>query len=233
VYGCPRAACAAYAAVVIVDLSHEIVAGMTTYPGMAPPQVHVVTSREESAARLGTGVSFEIGATTLVGNTGTYLDSPYHYHPGHADLAQVPLERLVNVPVALVHAFGEPMVTAAHLGDPGALWGRAVLVYTGWARHWGTPRYLEPDCPHLTADAVEVLVNANVALVGIDSLNIDNPRDPHRPAHHGLLGADIPIIEHLTNLDRVPADGARLTALPPPVRGMASFPVRAVATYDA
>jgi arylformamidase len=221
-----------YAPVVIVDLSHEIVAGMTTYPGVAPPRVGVVTSREESAARLGTGVSFEIGSATLVGNTGTYLDSPYHYHPGRADIAQLPLERLVNAPIALVHAFGEPVVTATHLGDPGALWGRAVLVYTGWARHWGTPRYLEPDCPHLAADAVEVLVNANVAVVGIDSLNIDDPTDPHRPAHHGLLGADIPIIEHLTNLDRVPVDGARLTALPAPVRGMASFPVRAVATYE-
>ncbi|GAA1822342.1 cyclase family protein [Planosporangium flavigriseum] len=217
----------------IVDLSHEIVSGMTTYPGIAPPRVTVVTSREQSAARLGTGVSFEIGSAALVGNTGTYLDSPYHFHADRADVAQVPLERLVNVPVAIVDAFGEPEVTAAHLGDPGALWGKAVLVYTGWARHWGTSRYLETDCPHLTADAVEALVNANVALVGIDSLNIDDPADPNRPAHHGLLGADIPIIEHLTNLDRVPADGARLTALPAPVRGMASFPVRAVATYDA
>ncbi|MGC9667838.1 cyclase family protein [Planosporangium sp. 12N6] len=217
----------------IIDLSHEIVAGMTTYPGMAPPEVRVTISRDESAARLGTGVSFEIGAMTLVGNTGTYLDSPYHFHPDRADLAHLPLERLVNVPAVVVSAFGESEVTAAHLGDPAALWGRAVLVYTGWARYWGTPRYLEPDCPHLTADAVEVLINANVALVGIDSLNIDDPRDPYRPAHHGLLGADIPVIEHLTNLDRVPAEGARLTALPAPVRGMASFPVRVVATYGS
>ncbi|WP_205863229.1 cyclase family protein [Planosporangium thailandense] len=217
----------------IVDLSHEIVAGMTTYPGMAPPRVQVATSREDSAARLSAGVSFEIASASLVGNTGTYVDAPYHYHRERADVAQLPLERLVNVPIAVVHAFDVPAVTAAHLGDPGALWGRAVLVYTGWARYWQTPRYLDLDCPHLTADAVEVLVNANVAVVGIDSLNIDDPRDPDRPAHHGLLGADIPIIEHLTNLDRVPVTGARLVALPPPVRGMASFPVRAVATYEA
>ncbi|GII24425.1 cyclase family protein [Planosporangium mesophilum] len=217
----------------IIDLSHEIVAGMTTYPGTAPPRVEVVTPRAESAARLGTGVSFEIGSVTLVGNTGTYLDSPYHYHADRADIARLPLERLVNVAAVVVHAFGVTAVTAAHLGDPGALWGKAVLVYTGWARYWRTPRYLDLDCPHLTADAVEALVAANVALVGIDSLNIDDPTDPDRPAHHGLLGADIPIIEHLTNLDRVPVTGARLTALPAPVRGMASFPVRAVATYQA
>jgi kynurenine formamidase len=217
---------------VIIDLSHEIVAGMTTYPGLATPRLSVATSREESAARLGSGASFEIESVTLVGNTGTYIDAPYHYHPDRADVAQLPLERLVNVPIAMVHAFGERAVTAAHLGDPGALWGKAVLVYTGWARHWGTPRYLAPDCPHLTADAVEALVNANVALVGIDSLNIDGPTDSRRPAHHGLLGADIPIVEHLTNLERVPTEGARLTALPAPVRGMASFPVRAVAIYE-
>jgi kynurenine formamidase len=218
--------------VVIIDLSHQIVADMTTYPGMAPPRVAVTTSREESAARLGTGVSFEIGSATLVGNTGTYLDSPYHYHPDRADIAQLPLERLVNVPVVVIHAFGEQVVTAAHLGHPGTLWGKAVLVHTGWARYWRTPRYLDLDCPHLAADAVEALVNANVALVGIDSLNIDDPMDPHRPAHHGLLGADIPIIEHLTNLERVPVEGARLTALPAPIRAMASFPVRVVATYE-
>jgi kynurenine formamidase len=214
---------------VIVDLSHEIVAGMTTYPGLASPELRVTISRESSAQRLSPGVSFEIEAMTLLGNTGTYVDSPYHFHADRADLARLPLERLVNVPIVLVRAVGEQAVTADHLGDPGRLWGKAVLVHTGWARHWGTPAYLELSCPHLTAAAVEVLVGANVAVVGIDSLNIDAPTDPNRPAHHGLLGADIPIIEHLTNLDAVPDSGARLTGLPAPVRGMASFPVRAVA----
>lgn len=213
----------------IVDLSHEIVAGMTTYPGIAAPELRVATSRAESGARLGSGASFEINAITLAGNTGTYVDSPYHFHADRADLARLPLERLVNVPIVVVRAVGKREVTGADLGDPGRLWGTAVLVHTGWARHWGTPRYLTFDCPHLTADAVEVLVGANVALVGIDSLNIDDPADPRRPAHHGLLGADIPIAEHLTNLEAVPDTGARLIALPPPVRAMASFPVRAVA----
>jgi arylformamidase len=217
---------------VIIDLSHEIVAGMTTYPGIAAPQIQVATSRAESAARLGTGVSFEINAITLAGNTGTYLDSPYHFHGDRADLAGLPLERLVNVPIVMVRAVGQPAVGAADLGDPGRLWGKAVLVHTGWARHWGAPRYLDFDCPHLTADAVDVLVAANVALLGIDSLNVDAPVDPRRPAHHGLLGADIPVVEHLTNLESVPDTGARLIALPAPVRAMATFPIRAVAVVD-
>jgi kynurenine formamidase len=217
---------------VIIDLSHEITAGMTTYPGLAVPELQTVTSRSESAARLGSGASFEINSITLVGNTGTYVDSPYHFHADRADLAGLPLERLVNVPIVVVRAQGKRDVTAADLGDPGRLRGKAVLVHTGWAQHWGTPRYLDFDCPHLAADAVEVLVNAGVAVVGIDSLNIDDPNDPRRPTHHGLLGAGIPIVEHLTNLEAVPDTGAHLVALPPPVRAMASFPVRAVAVVS-
>jgi kynurenine formamidase len=216
----------------IVDLSHEIVAGMHTHPDIPPPRLQITTSRVASAARLSSGPSFEIESLTLVGNTGTYVDAPYHYHADRADLAQLPLERLVNVPITIVRAVGRTEVIAADLGDPDRLWGRAVLVHTGWARHWGTPRYLDLDCPHLTADAVDTLVAANAALVGIDSLNIDNPNDPDRPAHRRLLGADIPILEHLTNLGSVPDTGARLIALPPPVRAMASFPVRAVAVYE-
>jgi arylformamidase len=217
----------------IIDLSHEIVAGLVTYPGLAAPRIEVAVSREQSAGRLTGGASFEIESLTLVGNTGTYIDAPYHYHAGRDDVAAVPLDRLVNVPVVAVRVTGRTAVTASDLGDPARLRGTAVLLHTGWAAHWGTPRYHDLDCPHLTAGAVAVLVEAGVAVVGIDSLNIDDPSDPARPAHRELLRAGIPIIEHLANLDAVPATGARLIALPAPVRGMASFPVRAVAVTGA
>jgi kynurenine formamidase len=210
----------------IIDLSHPI--GTFTYPGLPPPELRTVVTREETAARLAPGISFEIEALTLVGNTGTYIDSPFHYHAHLADIAGLPLERIVDVPVTVVQAVGLTSVGRDRLGDAGRLAGRAVLIHTGWSRRWGTPEYTNQDCPHLTADAVAALIEADVAVVGIDSLNIDNPGDPARPAHQGLLGAGIPIIEHLTNLAAVP-DGARLTALPAPVRGMASFPVRAIA----
>ena len=206
---------------------------MRTYPGLAGPQLQTVVSRKESAGRLGSGVSLEIAAITLVGNTGTYVDAPFHFHADRADVAQLPLERLVNVPIVMIQVRDRSEVSADDLGERDRLWGRAVLVHTGWSRHWGTDRYLDFDCPHLRADAVDALVDANVAVVGIDSLNIDDPSDPDRPAHDHLLGADIPIIEHLTNLQAVPDAGARLTAVPPPARGMASFPVRAIAVYEA
>jgi len=206
---------------------------MRTYPGLAGPQLQTVVSRMESAERLGSGVSLEIAAITLVGNTGTYVDAPFHFHADRADVAQLPLERLVNVPIVMIQVRDRSEVSADDLGERDRLWGRAVLVHTGWSRHWGTDRYLDFGCPHLRADAVDALVDANVAVVGIDSLNIDDPSDPDRPAHDHLLGADIPIIEHLTNLQAVPDAGARLTAVPPPARGMASFPVRAIAVYEA
>jgi arylformamidase len=214
---------------VIVELSHPVEAGMPTYPGLESPSLRTVVSRDESAHHLEPGVSFEIDALTLVGNTATYLDSPFHFHADRADLAGLPVERLVNVPIIVIRAVEARAVTAAHLGDPSRLWGKAVLINTEWSRHWGNERYFEFDNPFLAADAVDALVAANVAIVGIDSLNIDDPIDPRRPAHNGLLGADIPVIEHLANLRSVPDEGARLIAVPAPVRAMASFPVRALA----
>ncbi len=211
-----------------IDLSHPIEAGMTTYPGMPVPRLSTYVSRRETADRLSDGVSFHIAGIEMVANTGTYLDAPFHFHEDGPDVADLTVERLVDVPVTVVRATGHARVGAERFGDPGRLWGQAVLVETGWSRHWGTSAYLSGS-PFLTADAARLLVEANVALVGIDALNIDDVDDPRRPVHQGLLGAGIPILEHLCGLSGLPDTGARLTALPPPVRGMGTFPVRAVA----
>jgi kynurenine formamidase len=157
-------------------------------------------------------VSGDLGADT----SGTRLVAPSHLYADRADLAHLPLERLVNVSIVVIRVYAQREITADDLGDPGVLWGKAVLVYTGWAR---TP---DLDRPFLADAAAGKLIDANVALVGLDS-GIDEP------ARRALLGNDIPIVEHLTNLDRLPEIGSRLTVVPPPVRGMASFPVRAVA----
>lgn len=211
-----------------IDLSHPIEHSMVTYPGLPAPTVTIHTSREESAARLADGVSLHIGRIDMVANTGTYLDAPYHFHATGAHIADLPLERLVDVPAVCVQAHGLPVIRPEQLGDPARLWGKAVLVHTGWSRHWGSEQYLTGS-PYLDAGAARVLIDANIALLGIDALNVDDPTDPARPVHHGLLGADIPIVEHLTNLGALPDDGFRLTALPAPVRGLGTFPVRAVA----
>jgi kynurenine formamidase len=169
-----------------------------------------------------------------VANTGTYLDVPFHRFDGGADLSQVPLSRLVDVPGVLVDAGGEdePGVSAKWFGDLDVT-GRAVLVRTGWDRHWGTPAYGRAGHPFLTADAVDWLVAREPAVVGIDSVNIDDMTDLTRPAHTGLLAAGIPILEHMCGLDRLPAKGFRLHAAPVAVAGMGTFPVRAYALVDA
>jgi kynurenine formamidase len=215
----------------LVDLSHPITAGMTTYPGLAGPEIETYISRADSAARLAPGVSFHIGRLSMVANTGTYLDAPFHFHEAGADTAALPLERLVDVPMVVVDARAHRTISAEALPSVRELGGTAVLFHTDWSRHWGTSEYFE-NSPHLLRDTVEVLIEAGVALVGIDALNIDDVNDLARPAHHGLLGAGIPIVEHLTNLAELPQRGARLTAIPPPVVGMGTMPVRAVAVVE-
>lgn len=212
----------------LVDLSHPIVAGMTTYPGLPGPEIETFIGREESAGRLAPGVSFHIGRICMVANTGTYLDAPFHFFSSGADTAGLPLERLVDLRTVVVDARTDIRVEADRLRGLPDVAGAAVLVRTDWSRHWGTAQYSHGS-PHLSRDAVQWLIGAGVALVGIDALNIDDVNDIARPAHVGLLGAGIPIIEHMTGLQALPAEGARLTAVPPPVVGMGTMPVRAVA----
>ncbi|MBA2769157.1 MAG: cyclase family protein [Sporichthyaceae bacterium] len=216
----------------VVDLSHPIVAGMSTYPGLPPPEIDTIISREESAQRLAPGVSFHIGRLCMVANTGTYLDAPFHFHESGPDTAALAPDRLAERPVVVVDARGVTRIGAERLRGLPGLADMAVLVRTDWSNHWGTSQYAIGS-PHLSRDAVQVLIDAGVALVGIDALNIDDVSDLSRPAHHGLLGAGVPIIEHMTNLASLPPVGARLTAVPPPVVGMGTMPVRAVAIVDS
>jgi arylformamidase len=217
----------------IVDLSHAVEAGMITYPGLPTPEIRHHLAREASRGHYAPGVEFQIDMITLCGNTGTYIDSPFHRFEDGIDLARLPLERLVDVPAVRIDVTGMTGLAVdvdALRGHD--LAGRAVLVHTGFDRHWGTAAYLQ-DNPFLTRAAAELLVAAGVALVGIDSLNVDNTGDLARPAHSVLLRAGIPVVEHMTNLGRVPVMGARFTALPAPIRGTGTFPVRAVARVPA
>jgi kynurenine formamidase len=204
---------------------------MVTYPGLPAPRISTYLSREASASNLAPGTSFHIGRIDLVANTGTYLDSPWHFHADGMDLAALPLDRTADLDAVVLTPPG-PVVDAAMLDrTPGGtdVRGRAVLLHTGWSRHWRTQRYADADAPYLTADGAERLAAGGAVLVGIDSINIDSRADPRRPAHSTLLGAGIPVLEHLCNLDRLPATGLRLHAAPVAVRGLGTFPVRAYA----
>ena len=212
-----------------IDLSHEIVDGMVTHPGLPAPSITTFLTHEASAARYAPGTTFEIGRIDLVANTGTYLDTPAHRFPGRPDLAGLDLELVVDLQGVLVDCrHRAERAIGPEVFDGIALAGRAVLVATGWDEHWGTPAYLS-DNPFLTEAAARHLVAAGVRLIGIDSLNVDSLADPRRPAHTVILGAGIPLVEHLTGLGALPPDGWRFFAVPPRIRGMATFPVRAFA----
>jgi kynurenine formamidase len=215
-----------------VDLSHTIEDGMITYKGLPAPLICDHLSRADSRAHYAPGTEFQIGRITMVANTGTYIDSPFHrYADGH-DVAGFALDSIADVDAVVVHLDGMrgraiPRSELAALDVA----GKAVLVHTGWSRHWRTDAYFE-NHPFLTAEAAAYLRDAGARLVGIDSFNIDDTTDLARPVHTTLLGAGIPIVEHLTALDALPASGLRFSAVPPKVRGLGTFPVRAFATFD-
>ncbi|WP_328904582.1 MULTISPECIES: cyclase family protein [unclassified Streptomyces] len=214
----------------IIDLSHTIEHGMDTYPGLPGPELSDHLSREESRGRYPAGTEFHIGSITMVANTGTYLDTPFHRYPDGPDLSALDLSRLADVEGVVIDATGiEGRSVGPELLDGVEVTGRAVLIRTGWDRHWRTPRYADAGHPFLSASAVERLVARKPAAVGIDSVNIDDMADLTRPAHTGLLAAEICVIEHLRGLEDLPSDGFRFHAVPAPVAGLGSFPVRAYA----
>jgi arylformamidase len=103
---------------------------------------------------------------------------------------------------------------------------RAVLIETGYGKLWGTPAYYK-EYPYLTQDAAEYLRDEGAVLVAIDTLNIDDNSNPHRPVHSILLAAGIPIVENICNLEELPTEGFRFSAVPMKLQGMSAFPVRA------
>lgn len=213
----------------IIDLSHVIEESMTTYKGLPGPHICDYWTREGSAENYDDGSSFQIGRIDMVANTGTYLDSPFHRYADGTDLAELPLSSLADLPAIVVRRPWENGLPAGPAHFEGFdVRGKAVLIHTGWDRHWRTERYGE-DHPFVTADAADWLVEEGAILVGIDSNNIDDTRVRARPVHTKLLAANIPICEHMTNLGSLPDEGFRFSAVPPKVRGMGTFPVRAYA----
>ncbi|HKG93583.1 MAG TPA: cyclase family protein [Gemmatimonadaceae bacterium] len=214
----------------LIDLSHTVEDGMVTYDGLPAPHVCDFLSREDSRSRYAPGTEFQIGRIEMVGNTGTYVDSPFHRFADGADLAALPLESVADLSGVVLRAAvrRERGISAADFGGLDVR-DRGVLVHTGWDRHWRTPEYWSGRHPFLTRDAAEWLARSGARFVGIDSYNIDDTADLERPAHTALLGRGIPVGEHFCNLAELPDEGFRLSAVPVKVRGFGTFPVRAFA----
>ncbi len=214
----------------LLDLSHTIEDGLITYKGLPAPIICDYLSREESKSHYSEGTTFHIGKIEMIANTGTYLDSPFHRFADGKDLSDLKLEQLAALEGVLVRIpenHGRAIDADCFKGLD--IRGKAVLVHTGWARHWKTDQYFEGHS-FLTANAAEMLKDGGATLVGIDSYNIDDTEDGKRPVHTTLLGADIPIVEHMCNLEQIP-EGSKFSfyAVPVKVKQFGTFPVRAFA----
>lgn len=211
-----------------IDLSHTVEDGLITYKGLPAPIICDYLSREASREHYAQGTEFHIGKIEMVANTGTYLDSPYHRYADGKDMSQLQLPSLANLEAVVIRAANSDRgISRDALHNVDAK-GKAVLIHTGWDRHWKTDQYFEGH-PFLTKDAAKYLNDSGATLVGIDSLNIDDINDGFRPVHTLLLGAEIPIVEHLCNLHLLPDKGFKFFAVPVKVKDFGTFPVRAFA----
>jgi arylformamidase len=212
----------------LIDLSHTLINGMITYKGLPGPVICDFLSREESESHYAEGTTFHIGKIEMVANTGTYIDSPFHRYTEGKDLSELTLESTANLEAIVFHT--KPGVRAINpqLFEGSDVQGMAVLIHTGWDQYWGTDQYFEGH-PFLTREAAQWLKDGGAVLVGIDSLNLDDTDDGERPAHSILLGADIPVVEHLCGLSQLPDNGFRFNAVPVKVEKFGTFPVRAYA----
>ena len=211
-----------------IDLSHPIEDGMKAYPGFPPPKIQAFITREDSRSRYGGKAEFYIGRVDMVGNVGTYVDSPFHRHAKGLDLSQIPLESIAGIAGIVVD--GQPSANRSIkiACSESEVADRAVLIRTGWDETWGTERYWELG-PFLSDESIDLLIRSKAKLAGVDFWNIDDTENKARPAHTRLLGANIVIVEHLANLSALPRTGFRFYAVPPRIVNGASFPVRAFA----
>ena len=214
----------------LIDVCHSIEDGMITYQGLPAPVITDHLSREASREKYAPGTEFHIGKIELVANTGTYLDTPFHRYARGRDLAGLDLYSVANLEGLVVRVTGKEI--SADLFSGLEVKNRAVLLHTGWDRHWRTDEYFSGSHPFLTADGAEYLAKSGAALVGIDSYNIDATSDAARPAHSILLGHDIPIVEHLCGLNDLPDTGFKFFAVPIKIKRFGTFPVRAFGLLD-
>jgi kynurenine formamidase len=212
----------------LIDLSHTVEHGMITYKGIPGPIICDFLSREASKTHYAKGTTFHIGKIEMAANTGTYIDSPFHRYADGKDLSELDLESIADVEGLVFRADPAQRAISPELFAGAEVQGKAILVHTGWAQHWRTAQYFEGH-PFLTAAAAEWLRAAGARLVGIDSLNIDDTSDGYRPVHSILLGADIPIVEHMCNLESLPQSSFKLHAVPVKIQSFGTFPVRVYA----
>lgn len=216
----------------LLDLSHVLDADVPRFAAIPAPRIGALWTHAQSAASgRYAGCTCEVTTLSLATSVGTYIDAPYHFDPQGLTIGELALERCVAPGLCIdVRTAGERSPLDADILTGHDLAGRAVLLCTGWSLYWGRERYHRP--PFVSRALAEALRDRGAALVGIDTINIDDTQDPHRPAHVTLLRAGIPIVENLTGLAALLGRRFTFYAVPPAVAGAAAFPVRAFAQVE-
>lgn len=222
----------------LVDLSHDFEDGMPGFRMVEDgetveftAEVRPFRTHAEMAHHYDEGVSFEITEMRFQTSVGTYLDSPYHRYPDRRDVGELELSEVIRPGVAVDARGSDPGEVVGQGVLPEAdLSGRAVLFCFGWDDHWGTEQYYE--YPFISEAVVAELVERDVAIVGVDTLNVDDRRDPARPAHSSFLVEDVLVVENLANVDALLDESFRFFAVPLSANGAAAMPVRAFAEVD-
>jgi len=179
------------------------------------------------------GASSNITEFTIASHVGTHIDAPVHFIPGARSIDQIPLERFTGpgVVVTVNKAAGEPIDVEDVKADVQA--GDIVLLHTGWSAKFGNDDEYQVH-PYLTPELARLLVEKQIKMLGVDCVNVEmpipiRPPDYGRPIHKTLLGAEVLIIENLTNLDHIAGKGCRIYAFPIPYQGSDGAQARVVA----
>jgi kynurenine formamidase len=228
----------------LVDLTHTFDDDTIYWPTAKPFRWH-----KDAWGKAPGGYWYASGSFEASEHLGTHIDSPIHFGEGQPGTDALPLQRLVGPAVVIDISQASAknpdyLLTTADIARwekaHGAIPAKAiVLVRTGWSRFWpDRKRYMGTDAPGdvqnlhfpgISAEAARLLLDRRVDGVGIDTASIDYGRSTDFRTHQILNGAGIYGLENLANLDRLPATGATLIALPMKIRDGTGGPVRVVA----
>jgi kynurenine formamidase len=229
----------------IVDLTYSFDEKAIYWPTAKPFQWE-----KESWGKSAGGYWYTAARYAASEHGGTHLDAPIHFGEGRSAADEVPLSRLVGP--AVVIDISEAAAKNADYRltvDDIASWEKAngqipdnsiALVRSGWGKFWpDRKRYLGTDAPGDTAnlhfpgvsrEAAEFLAKQRkIDGLGIDTASIDHGPSKDFIAHQILNGANIYGLENVANLDRLPAKGATLIALPMKIKGGTGGPARIIA----
>ena len=211
----------------IIDLSHLLNDNATVYPDTVGPKFESINNVAEHG--------FAEMQVTMVLHSGTHIDAPCHILANTKTLSDFPIEKFIGTAM-VIDCRDEKEISLDLLKtyEQTIVQAEFVLFYTGWQHKWNTDAYFD-DCPALTIEAATWLTGFKLKGIGIDAFSVDPIISAHivteetLPNHYILLGADIILIENLTNLDLLPAGIFDFQCLPIHIEHADGSPVRAIA----